>query len=262
MSTMAHWKKVYGENSQWLDELRRSAAGDEIVRAIEGRIEVETDPRTVKMLKYALAQEHTKQGNQAAADALYREVLREVDYWYRKLYQTNRTAHHKTIKAIEDRIHAKPDAPEVDDLYRVLASEYSALGNFAAAEMIERRLADKHPDDPLPLNTLASNKCSLQDQPEEAMELVNRALEVAHRTGEFRRYTLGNKARIALALKRYDIVESVLKDIMQLRIDPEVPDIGRERDFFDRLPPYSIDAGIARQYNEYCLAVGLQPREK
>jgi len=55
-------------------------------------------------------------------------------------------------------------------------------------------------------------------------------------------------------------VEGVLKEIMQLKNDPEVRDIGRERDFFDRLPPDSIDPDVARQYNEYCLAVGLRPR--
>jgi len=143
----------------------------------------------------------------------------------------------------------------------MLANECSALGDFATTEKIERRLADRNPDDPLPLNAMASNKCSLQDQPEEAMVLINRALEVAQRTGEFRRYTLGNKARVALALERYDIVEAVLREIMQLKIDPEVPDIGRERDFFDRLPLGSIDPGVARQYDEYCLAVGLQKRK-
>ena len=136
------------------------------------------------------------------------------------------------------------------------------MGDYVAAEAIERLLADKHPDDLLPLNSLAFNKCSLQDQPEEAMPIINRALEVARRTGTLQRYTLDNKARIALDLKRYDIVEDVLKEIMELKIDPELPDIGRERDFFDRLPPDSIDPEVARQYNEYCLAVGLQPRQK
>lgn len=253
---------MHSEISRWLDDLRRSVANDEIVHAINGRVEIETDPNALKMLKYALAQEHIEQGNEAAADVLYREVLPEVEYWYRKLYRANRSAHGKTIKAIEDRIRAKPDAPEVDHLHRMLAGEYSAYGDFAAAEAIQRRLAEKYPDDPLPLNTVATNKCSFQDQPEEAMELISRALDIAHRTGEHRRYTLGNKARIALALKRYDVVEGVLREIMQLKIDPEVPDIGRERDFFDRLPPGSIDPDVARQYDEYCLAAEFQPRKK
>jgi hypothetical protein len=143
-----------------------------------------------------------------------------------------------------------------------LSQEYSFHGDFVTAEAISRQLADRHPDDPLPLNSVATNKLYFLNQPEEAMEVINRALEIAHRTEEHRRYTLGHKARIALDLKRYDILESVLKEIMELKIDPEVPDIGRERDFFDRLPPDSIDQEVARQYNEHCLAVRLQPPEK
>ena len=146
--------------------------------------------------------------------------------------------------------------------YTYLSHQYSHHGEYAAAEAIDRQLADRHPDDPSPLNSVATNKHSLQDQPEEAMEVIDRALEVARRTGTLRRYTLGNKARIALDLKRYDIVENVLKEIMALNIDPALPDIGRERDFFDRLPPDSIDPDVARQYNEYCLAVGRLPPEK
>jgi tetratricopeptide (TPR) repeat protein len=248
---------------RWIDDLQLSdATDDERIRAIEGRLKVESDETAVEVLKIALAIEHTKQGNEATADALFREVLPEVDYWYRKLTRTNRLAFDQNIKAIEDRIRAKPDAPEVDELYSYLSEQYSHHGDYAAAEAIDRQLADRHPDDPSPLNSVATNKHYLQDQFEEAMEVINHALEVARRTGTLRRYTLGNKARIALDLKRYDIVEDVLKEIMQLKIDPEVPDIGRERDFFDRLPPDSIDPEVARQYNEYCLAVGLQPRQK
>jgi tetratricopeptide (TPR) repeat protein len=262
MSTMVQWKKMHAELSQWRDDLLLSGSqGDEIIRAIEDRIRAEKDKKAIYFLKSTLADLHSEQGNEAASDALHRELLPEVDYWYRKLYRTHRTAHDKTIKAIKDRICRKPDAAEVDDLYRYLAGEYGMSGDYTAAEAIERRLAKKHPDDPLPLNSVAVNKCSYQRQPEEAMEVINHALEVAHRTGEFRRYTLGNKARIGLELKRYDIVEAVLKEIMQLDVDPEVPDIGRERDFFDRIPPGSIDADVARQYDEYCLAVGLQKRK-
>ena len=39
------------------------------------------------------------------------------------------------------------------------------------------------------------------------MEVINRALEIAHRTGELRRFTLGNKARIAAEL--FQTIETV-----------------------------------------------------
>ena len=100
-----------------------------------------------------------------------REVLPEVDYWYRKLTRTNRTAFDKNIKAIEDRIRAKARCARGGSSYTTyLSDQYSSHGDFAAAEAINLQLADRHPDDPLPLNSVAFNKASLQDQPEEAME--------------------------------------------------------------------------------------------
>jgi tetratricopeptide (TPR) repeat protein len=200
--------KWYDELSRWRDELLQSdASDDDIIRVIKDRIEVETDEKAIHFLKSTLARLLGKLGDESASDALYRELLPEVDDWYRKLRRTHGKAFSASNKAIEDRIRANPEAAEVDDLYRYLSADYSAVGDHTAAEAIERLLADKHPDDPGPLNSLAFNKCSLQHQPEEAMPIINRALEIAHRTGELRRYTLGQKARIALDLKRYDIVE-------------------------------------------------------
>jgi hypothetical protein len=63
---------------------------------------------------------------------------------------------------------------------------------------------------------------------------------------------LGTKARIALRLRDYRLVEDVLKQIMQLQFARENADIGAERDFLDALPPHSIDPAVARQYHEYC----------
>jgi len=74
MVTMQHRRKVLDEIARWIDELRLSdASDDEIIRAIEGRIETEADLTTVDVLKRALAREHSEQGNEAAADMLYRD---------------------------------------------------------------------------------------------------------------------------------------------------------------------------------------------
>src|SRR3954465_11841481 len=89
MTTMVEWRRSYAEIQRWIDELYASATGDEIVRAIEGRLKMETDPNTVHCLKFKLASAHEEQGNEAASDALHRELLPEVDYWYRKLYRTH-----------------------------------------------------------------------------------------------------------------------------------------------------------------------------
>ena len=91
------------------------------------------------------------------------------------------------------------------------------------------------------------------------MSFIDRAIPVAYRSGVFRRHALATKARIALKLKRYDIVEGILKDILQLTFTRKNVDIGRERDILDRLPPGSIDPEVARQYDEFCRAKGKLP---
>jgi tetratricopeptide (TPR) repeat protein len=259
MSKIANECQLRAQIRSWADDLRQSGAtGDERIRAIEDRIKAEMDETALYGLKVELRREYKDKGDDAAVDALDRELMPEVDYWFRQLMRTNRTDFQRSIEVAENRIRSNPDAPEVDELYRCLADLYSLHGDDAASERIYLQLADKHPDDPLPLNTAAYRKSVNRGQSEAALELINRALEVAYRTGELRRFTLGNKARIALELRRYDVVESVLEEIMRLKIDPEVGDIGRERDFFDRLPPDSIDPDVARQYEQYCLAVGLK----
>jgi hypothetical protein len=95
-----------------------------------------------------------------------------------------------------------------------------------------------------------------ENLPEDATRFADRAVAVAMRTGVFRREALGMKARIGLELSDYGMVESALREIMQLTFTPGNLDIGAERDFFDRLPPGSIDPEVAKAYHEYCYARG------
>ena len=94
------------------------------------------------------------------------------------------------------------------------------------------------------------------------MRIIDKAIEVAMRAGVYRRHALAYKARIASRLQDYRALEAALRDIMSLRFTPGNFDIGRERDFFDDLPPGSIDPEVARQYDEYCRAKGLLSRGK
>src|SRR5437016_5119193 len=107
--------KLSAELARWRDELLQSdASDDDVIRAIEDKIAVETDEKIIHFLKSTLADVLAKLGDESASDALYRELLSEVDDWYRKVRRTNRTAFDKNIKAIEDRIRANPEADEVD----------------------------------------------------------------------------------------------------------------------------------------------------
>ena len=103
MSRIAHWMKLSAELARWRDELLQSdATDDDVIRAIKDRIEVETDDKAIHFLKATLADVLAELGNEPASDALYRELLPEVEDWYRKLRRTHGRAFDKSIPVIED----------------------------------------------------------------------------------------------------------------------------------------------------------------
>jgi hypothetical protein len=191
------------------------------------------------------------QGNQAKAQEIYRrDPHYQIDHWHHDLVLANRGR--KITPMIEKRMEEESEFWRLKHLRQLLAMEHTSEGNFAAAEAIRRQEFDEDPDDPTPLIHLAEQKLYYEDQAEVAMSIIDRAIEAAYRSGLFRRQALGVKARIALQLERYDVVEGVLRDIMELKFTRKNCDIGRERDILDRLPPGSIDGEVARQYDEYC----------
>lgn len=91
-----------------------------------------------------------------------------------------------------------------------------------------------------------------RNDPDEALEAIEIALERAVRTRFYRRHALGEKARILLKLRRGEELGQVLEQIMSLQMFSDVRDIGRERDFVDRAPPGLIAEDIVARYNEFC----------
>ena len=254
---MGQYDLIY-EIMDWHDELRRARCGVEIIRAIEERMKQEIDPATFWCLNDVLSEEHGTQGNDAAAQEVrQRDPRYEIGHWHRELVMANRDG--KITPMIEKRMEEEADPLLVEELRSLLAMAYKSEGNYAASEAIYLQEFEEEPDDPMPLISLAGQKLYYEEQPEQAMSIINRAIPVAFRTGVFRRHALAVKARIALELKRYDIVEGILRDIMQLMYTRKNSDIGRERDTLDRLTPGSIDPEVARQYDELCRAKAKLP---
>jgi hypothetical protein len=73
---------------------------------------------------------------------------------------------------------------------------------------------------------------------------------------------LGTKARIAPALEKFDVVEDVLRRLLELQNDSRGVDITVERDFFDRLPPGVIDETVALQFDDYSRRASRTARRK
>src|SRR6266545_3624984 len=138
------------EICRWHNELRRSLAAKEIIRAIEQRIESETDPKKLWVLKFALAKEHEAQGNVAAAERIRREdPATQADEWVDELRRTHPVI--DVIPAIEKEIEVETDPAKLRVFRFALASEHKEVGNYAAAEAIYLQIAAEDPDEPMPL---------------------------------------------------------------------------------------------------------------
>jgi hypothetical protein len=235
---------------RWRDELRRLHRGGDTIRALQERIKNEKG-RRFSLLRLMLAQEYEAQGHYTAADNIYRgEALGEVSRWYEAATSGGADA----ILILLERLRRELDAAKRREIKAFLAHHYREVYDCAASEAIYLELFDAYPHDPVPLISLAEQKLYGEDRPEEAMRVIDRAVDAAFRAGGFRRNALTVKARIASQMKDYRTVEDTLRRIMGLNFGPGNIDTGFFRDFFDRLPPGGIDSEVARRYDAYVRA--------
>jgi hypothetical protein len=254
------YPETFNEIDDWCHELRRTHVGGDLVRALEERIDTESDPERLQILNWFLASEYEAQGNEAAVEAIHRrDPAAEIHRWHQEWQQSQPDT--DIIPVLEDRIRRETHPSRLHGLRYFLADAHRDRGNYAASEAVFLADFEADPAKPTPLIFLAGQKLYYEKQPEAAMPVIDRAVEVALRSGTFRRHALGVKARIALALDRHDVVEDVLRQIMALAFTRGNADIGAERDFLDRLPPGSIDADVARAYDAYCRERGALPKE-
>jgi hypothetical protein len=245
----------FNELERWWDELRLVLDGEELIRAIEDTIAGESDPGRVEILNRFLAQEHAAQGNHAAAEAVFRRdpgyaILRWCQSWRRNTPEID------LVPVLEQRIRDETNPARLHALRFELATELQLRHDYAAAEAVMLADAAANPDEALPLISLADLKLYAEGKPQAALPFIDRAVEVAMRTGIFRRHALATKARVALELGDHAAIEDVLRRIMRLAFTRGNTDIGVERDILDRLPPGSIDAEVAQAYDEYCRKAG------
>jgi hypothetical protein len=173
----------------------------------------------------------------------------EINSWFIQL-DRRRTPNTNLVPAIEQRMAAESDPDKLRALRLFLAEELAFVGRLSEAETEYLRLHEELPDDPMPLIFLASTKLYNENHPESALPVINKAVEVAFRSGNFRRYALGVKARTALALKKYKVVEDVLERLLALKFVRGNLDCAAERDFFDRIPLGVIDEDIRRRFDQ------------
>jgi tetratricopeptide (TPR) repeat protein len=168
--------------------------------------------------------------------------------------------HANVARAVEARLESEADEEIRRSLNFELAGAYNMAGRFDEAERIYLMLFNQSPDEPMPLISLAGQKLYFEEDPAAAMQVIDRAIEAAYRSANFRRLALGTKARIALAQEKFNVVEDVLRRLLQLQNDSRGADIALERDFFDRLPPGAINETVARRFDHYSRRAGTSRR--
>jgi tetratricopeptide (TPR) repeat protein len=170
--------------------------------------------------------------------------------WYEGL----RKAHgdREIIEEIKHRMEAESDGEAARSLAFILATEFHHQKRYGEAENILLKLSEQNPVEPSPLISLAEQKLYYEERPDEALEIIDRAIGRARASGNFRRNALGVKARIAEKLRRYDLIAEVMREIMTINLAGSRIDVGIERDFVDRLPAGVVDSELLKQYDEFC----------
>ena len=179
------------------------------------------------------------------------EAVYEIAEWHSSLMR-RRLPLDEEAAAIEERLRDETDPDKRYELRFWPAGALPNAGRMAEAEVLYLALHAERPDKPRNLISLAEKFLYAAEQPEMALPVIDQAIDVAFRSGDFRRNALGVKGRIAFALKRYDLVEEVMRRIIPLRTARGHCDCGMERDILDRLPPSTIDEEVRREYAELC----------
>lgn len=247
--------ETYDELDRWCADMRRTFVGPDLIRVFETRIDNEIDPVRLRILNIFLAREHIAQGNVPAADAIRNnDPFEEVHRWHEQWCDANPQA--DIIPILENAIRSESQQMKRIALRQILAEAHRRRQDYASAAAVYLDDFNERPNAPMPLISLASQKFFEEKQPDQAVRIIDQAIEVALGAGAFRRLALGMKARISLHLRNYHAVENVLKQIMDLRFTRGNFDVQPERDFLDALPPGSIDPDIERRYDEYCTRKG------
>jgi hypothetical protein len=175
--------------------------------------------------------------------------------WYEELRRTQLDA--GIIESINLRLadEANPDTRR--SLQFILVEECKRQERFQEAEAVLRKLSEEPSTEEYPLVSLAEQKLYYEEQPEQAMEIIDRAIVFARISGNFRRLALGVKARVAIKLERWNAIPDILQEIMSLPPRKKTDaDISTERDFFDRLPAGAINEALAKEYEDFCESRG------
>ena len=144
------------------------------------------------------------------------------------------------------------DRAKDEDLRCLLLSDLAMY--YTKAEMPEdaesaiRQAAEERPNDPLPWCTLASHHHHTRNNPDNAVNFIETALQKAKAQGALIRHVLAQRINIALDRKDYATVEDSLVQILEAPRGPDIRDVRLEDYFLDKIPPGTVDGELLERY--------------
>jgi tetratricopeptide (TPR) repeat protein len=133
----------------------------------------------------------------------------------------------------------------------------SGAGAWDEGLPVLREMIDLGPDDPLNWSRLSGwyfytqgSYAADEETLRFALEAIDRAIAKARVRGEWLRQCLNDRCRIAVAMKRYDLLEETMREILAIPPRRGVPDIRIEDDFLQRVPEGAVDARLLADYRK------------
>ena len=154
-------------------------------------------------------------------------------------------------KAIRKRLEKSSNEIEARALKTELALLLEGQHRLEEAQLLLEQVIISESYSAMSLMGLVSHFLYVRNMPLKAFETIVLAENAARKSGHFLRHVLATKARIALALDRYDIHEQCLREIPTIAMVSGARDVGCERDFFDRADKSRIDPAVVLDFADY-----------
>jgi hypothetical protein len=132
-----------------------------------------------------------------------------------------------------------------------LARQYSTLKNFEASEKVLKELTVLNSSSPMAFSALSSHYLYAVDQPQQALDVILSAERLSNTSGHFRRHVLSQKARIALALDDYKLLDDILNALPDIIIQKDQRDVRKEFDFFVRADKSRLHIETVKKFERY-----------
>ncbi len=162
----------------------------------------------------------------------------------------------QAIEELRRRLASESDVERRASILQTILPICTMAGRQDEVFAVHRELIALQPDEPINWCSLAHSHMSIgprgqvgESAGKEALAAIETAVEKARASGSWLWYCLCDRCRIALDLKRYDILEDSMRKILEDRPrPPDAQDYGPEDEFLKRIPEGAVDPALIERY--------------